>query len=163
MQLCLKRPPAQVFSCECCETFKNSFFYRKPQVTPSVLWTITILNYNHTFENLRTMDDFNFTNFFSDRVMGCSTEGASYYCFRKAGSDNFFQKVLLINSTSFQHFNFAHFQLIEDYGNCTLRKHPIIAALVDGFKIATLRKSSWQISLVLTPNCLSISFLLVFC
>ena len=101
MQLYLKKSPTQVFSCEYCEIFKNSFFYRRPQVTASVLWTITILNYNHALENLRTMNDFNFTNFVSDRVMGCSTEGASYYCFRKAGSDNFFQKVLLINSTSF--------------------------------------------------------------
>ena len=84
MQLCLKTPPAQVFSCEYCEIFKNSFFYRRPQVTASVLWTITILNYNHALENLGTMNDFDFTNFFSDRVMECSTEGTSYYCFRKA-------------------------------------------------------------------------------
>ena len=101
MQLCLKKPPAQVFSCKYSEIFKNSFFYRRPQGSAFVLWTITILNYNHALENFRTMNDFNFTNFFSDRVMGCSTEGTSYYCFHKAGSDNFFQKVLLINFTSF--------------------------------------------------------------
>ena len=101
MQLCLKKPPAQVFSCECCEIFKNSLFYRRSQVTASLLWTITILNYSQVLENLHIINDFNFTNFFSDRMMGYSTEGASYYCFRKAGSDNFFQKVLPINSTSF--------------------------------------------------------------
>ena len=37
-------------------------------VTPS-LWTITILNFNDALE----MDDFNFTNVLSYRVMGCST------------------------------------------------------------------------------------------
>ena len=46
------------------------------------------------------MNDFNFTNFFSDRVMGYSTDGASY-CFPKVVSNNFFQKVLLINFTNF--------------------------------------------------------------
>ena len=60
MQLYLKMSPTQVFSCEYCEIFKNSFFYRTPQVTDSVLWTITILNYNHALENLRTMNDFQF-------------------------------------------------------------------------------------------------------
>ena len=101
MQLYLKKSPTQVFSCEYCKLFKNSFFYRTLQVTASVLWTIIILNYNHALENLHTMSKFNFTTFFSDRVMGCSTEGPSYYCFRKAVSNNFFQKVLLINFSSF--------------------------------------------------------------
>ena len=99
MQLYFKKSPTHVLSCEYCKMFKNSFFWT-PQVTASVLWTIIILNYNHALENLRTMNDFNFTNFFSDRVMGCSTEGASYYCFRRAILKNFFQKVLLINFTS---------------------------------------------------------------
>ena len=54
-----------------------------------------LLNYNHALENLRTMNDFSFNNFFSDRVMGGSTEGNSYYGFCKAVSDNFFQKVFL--------------------------------------------------------------------
>ena len=76
---------------------RNIFFHRTPQMTTSELWTITILNYNYALENLRTMNDFNFANFFSDRVMGSSTSGASYYCFRKAVSSNFFQNVLLIN------------------------------------------------------------------
>ena len=82
-----------MFSCENSEIFKNSFFFRTPQVTASVLCTITVLNYNCALENLRTMNDFNFTNFFSDRVMGCSTEGASYYCLLKAVSNSFFQSL----------------------------------------------------------------------
>ena len=45
-------------------------------------------------------------------------EGASYCCFRKAVSNNFFQQVLLINiistyANSLQYFIFAHFLLIE--------------------------------------------------
>ena len=48
-----------------------------------VLWTISIL-----------------LTFYSDRVMGCSTKGASYDCFRKAVPNNFFQKVLLMNFIS---------------------------------------------------------------
>ena len=100
MQLYLKKSSTQVFSCEYDKIFKNSFFYRTTQLTVSVLCTITILNYNHALENLSTMNDFSFTKFFSDRVMGCSTEGASYYCFRRAILKNFFQKVLLINFTS---------------------------------------------------------------
>ena len=57
MQLYLKKSPTQVFSCEYCKLFKNSFFYRTPQVTASVLWTITILNYNRALDNLRIMSD----------------------------------------------------------------------------------------------------------
>ena len=88
-------------------------------MTASVLWTITILNYNHALENLRTMNDFYFTKFVSDRMMGRSTEG----------SDKFHK---------LQHFNFARFQLIEDYGNCTLRKDLTVAPFVEQFKTATL-------------------------
>ena len=63
--------------------------------------------------------------------MGCSMEGASYCYFRKAVSNNFFQQVLLINFIStyanlLQHFIFARFLLIEDYGECALRKEPVI-------------------------------------
>ena len=80
-----------------------------------------MLNFNRALENLRALNDFSFTDFFSDRVMGCCTEGASY-CFRKAISNKFFQKVLLINFISIydnllQHFIFARFLLIEDYEN----------------------------------------------
>ena len=58
-------------------------------------------------------------------------ESASYCCFRKAILNNFFQQVLLINIISicanlFQHFIFACFLLIEDYGKCALRKEPVI-------------------------------------
>ena len=72
-----------------------------------------MLNFNLALENLRTMNDFNFTNFLSDREMGFSTEGASYCCFRKAVSNNCFQKVLLITFISncanlSQYFIFAH-------------------------------------------------------
>ena len=51
-----------------------NFFYRTPLVTASVFWTITILKFNRALENLRAMDDFNFPNFLSDKVMGSSTE-----------------------------------------------------------------------------------------
>ena len=46
------------------------------------------------------MNNFNFLTFFSDRVVGCFMEDASYCCFRKAVSNNFFQQVLLINIIS---------------------------------------------------------------
>ena len=42
-------------------------------VTASVLWAITKLNFNHALENLCTTDDYNFTDFLRDRVMGCFT------------------------------------------------------------------------------------------
>ena len=70
---------------------------------------------------------------------------ASYCFFRKAVSDNFFQKVLLINFIStyanmFQHLIFARFLLIEGYEKCALRKElVIIAPIVEWFKIATLK------------------------
>ena len=64
----------------------------------SVLFlTIGIINFNRTVENLSNTDDFNFTNFLIDGVMGCSTKGASYCCFHKTVSNNYFQNVLLIN------------------------------------------------------------------
>ena len=87
----------------------NKFFYRTFQVTASVYWAITVLNFNHALENLRTMGDINFTNFLSDRLMGCYPESASYCCFRKTVSNNIFQKVLLINfiSTSGSAFHFS--------------------------------------------------------
>ena len=64
------------------------------------------------------MNNFKFLTFFSDRVVGCSMEGASYCCFRKSVSNNFFQQVLLINIIStyanlLKHFIFACFLLIE--------------------------------------------------
>ena len=55
-------------------------------------------------------------------------EGASYCCFRKVVSNNFFQQVLLTNITStyansLQHFIFARFLLIE---KCALQKEVVI-------------------------------------
>ena len=147
-----KKTPTQAFSCEYCEIFKDSFFYRTPLVTALVLWTITILNPSRALENLRSMDDFSFTNVFSKRVMACSAKGASYCCFRKAVSNNVFQKFLLINFTSFSiSFLLAFcqggcFQPIEDYGKYALRNEPVIAPFVVRFKTATSRKSSWWIS-----------------
>ena len=98
---------------------KSSYFL----IDPSVLWTVTILTLNRTLENLRTMQALNFTNFLCDRVMGRSMESPSYCCFRKAVSNNFFQKILLINyigtyANLLQHFIFARFLLIENYGKC---------------------------------------------
>ena len=94
-----------------------------------------MLNFNCFLENLPSMDELNFTNFVSERVIGgtsycccsycyfckftftkllilviaASPEGASYCCFRKAASNNFFHKVLLTNFIStyvnlLQHF-----------------------------------------------------------
>ena len=65
-----------------------------------LLWTITIINFKLASESLRTKDDFSFINFLINRVMRCSTKGASYCCFRKVVSNNSFQKFLLINFTS---------------------------------------------------------------
>ena len=121
-------------------------------MTASVLWTITMLNFNRALENLGTMDDFYFTNFLSDRVMGCSTEGASFCYFRKAVSNNYFQKVFLItfisnyaNSFEYLLILLIHFcsldRKLEGYEKCALRKEPVIAPFVEWFKTATLRKS----------------------
>ena len=55
-----------------------------------------------------------------------------------------------------KHFIFAHFLLIEDYEQGALRKDLIVAPFVERFKVATLRKPSWKISLLLIPYCLSI-------
>ena len=87
------------------------------------------------------MDDFSFTNFLIDRVMGCSKKGASYCCFRKAVSS------LLLNFIStyanwLKNFSFAHFLLIEGYRKNYLRRESVIAPFVEQFKTATLRKSS---------------------
>ena len=42
LQLYLKETPAQVFSCEYCEIFNNSFFYRTPLVAATVIVIINI-------------------------------------------------------------------------------------------------------------------------
>ena len=67
-------------------------------------FSFTLDNYNNKFkrvlESLRTKDDFNFTNFLINRVMGCSTKVSSHCCFRIAISNNRFQNFLLINFIS---------------------------------------------------------------
>ena len=144
----LKKTPTQVFSCEYCEIFKDSFFYRTAVVTASVLWTITVLNSNRALDNLGTINDFNFTNFFSNKVMACSAKGTSYCCFRKAVSNKVFQKVLLINFIRFSILFLLAlcqggcFLIIEDYGKYALRKEPAIAPFAVRLKTATSRKSS---------------------
>ena len=35
-----KETLALVFSCEFCEIFKNTFFYRTPPVAPSEMWSV---------------------------------------------------------------------------------------------------------------------------
>ena len=112
-----------------------------------LLWPITIINFNRALKNMYTMDDFNFTSFLIDRVMACSTKGASCCCFRKAVSSNYFQKVLPINFIStyanwLKNFSFAHFLLIEGYRKNYLRRESVIAPFVERFKTATPRKSS---------------------
>ena len=71
--------------------------------------------------------------------MGCFAEGASYCFFQIVVSNNYFQKVLLINfictfANFLQDFIFARFQLIEDYGQYTLRKEQVVATFVERFK-----------------------------
>ena len=78
-------------------------------MTASVPWTM--LNFNHTLENLRTKDDYNFTNFLSDREMACPTEGSSYCCFQITT----FRKYFLITFISIYCNLFQHFiHLLED-------------------------------------------------
>ena len=85
---------AQVFSCEFCKISKNTLFTEQ-------VWTTASYN----------------------RVMGCSTKGASCCRFRKAVLNNF----LLINFITtyaywLKNFSFANFLLIEGYRKHYLRK-----------------------------------------
>ena len=116
-----------------------------PWTISVLLWTIAIINFNRALEILRTKDDFSFTNFLINRTMRCSTKGASHCCFRKAVSNNYFQKFLLINFIStcsnwLKNFSFIHFLLIKGYGKYSLRKESVIAPFVEWFK--TARESS---------------------
>ena len=61
-----KQPSADILQ-KYFEIFRNNFFCRATLVTTSVFWTITMLNVNRVSENLRTMNNFNCTNFFSDK------------------------------------------------------------------------------------------------
>ena len=104
------------------------------QTISVLLWTI-----NCALDSLRSKDDCNFTNFLINRVMKCSTKGASHCCFHKAVSNNYFQKFLLINFTStcsnwINNFNFTHFLLIKGYRKYSLRKESVIAFLQSGLK-----------------------------
>ena len=127
------------------KTFKNSFFIEH------LFWLLLYFGQLQfqilaALEDLGTMDDFNFTNFLSDRVMGCTTKGDSYWYFRKAVSSNFFLKVLLINFISnyanlFQHFIFAHF--IE--GKKTLKR--VLKQIAETFHFCSLSGDtrSWKV------------------
>ena len=106
--------------------------------------TITLINFNRALESLRTKDDFSFTYFLINRVMRCSTKGASHCCFRKAVSNNYFQKFLLINFIStcsnwLNNFSFTHFLLMKGYGKYSLRKESVIASVIEWL---TARESS---------------------
>ena len=130
-----------------------------------LLWTITIRNFNRALGILCTKDDFNFTNFLINRAMRSSTKGASHCCFRKAVSNNYFQKFLLTNFTStwfnwLSNFSFTHFLLVKGYGKYSLRKESVIAPFIEWFK--TERESSSWILLVLRAICSTISFFLTF-
>ena len=132
-----------------------------------LLLAITLINFHRAMKNLYTMDDFNFTNFLIDRVMGCSKKSASYCCFRKAVSRNYFQKVLQINFISayanwLKNFSFTHFLLIEGYRKYYLRKELVIAPFVERFKAATLRKSSKWTFFLLTAAWLNLSVFVNF-
>ena len=116
-----------------------------PWTISVLLWTIAIINFNRALESLRTKDNFSFSNFLINTVMRCSTKGASHCCFRKAVSNNYFQKFLLINFIStcsnwLKNFSFIHFLLIKGYGKYSLRKESVIAPFVEWFK--TARESS---------------------
>ena len=81
-------------------------------------------------------------------LIAASPKDASYCCFRKAVSNNFFQKVLLISFFSIyanllKHFVFPRFLLIENYEKCAIRKDSVIVPFVEQFKTATLIKSYW--------------------
>ena len=57
MQLYLKKSPAQVFFCEVCEMFKNTFFYRTPPVfglpvAASVFFFKKVIKQLFVFRNL---------------------------------------------------------------------------------------------------------------
>ena len=112
-----------------------------------LLWTIRIINFHRTLKNLCTMDDFSCTNFLIDIVMGCSTKDTSYCYFPKTVSNNYFQKVLLMNFVStyvnwLKNFTFANFLLTGGYQKYSLRKESVIALFVERFKTATWSKFS---------------------
>ena len=120
------------------------------------LWIITVTNFNYTWENLGTMDEFNFSNF---QFMLLLQSG-----FKPR------KKVLLINFISTYHnwlknFTFSHFLLIKGYRKYSIRKESVISPFVEWLK-APRESSSW-ILLALRAIC-SKAFLwvdntLIFC
>ena len=133
-----------------------------------LLGTITIINFHRAFKNLCAMGDFSCTNFLINIVMGCSTKDANYCYFHNAVSNNYFQKVLLINfvctyANWFKNFSFAHFLLAGGYQKYSLQIELVIVLFIERFKTAaTLGKSSKWIFLVLKAICLDLSVLLIF-
>ena len=111
-----------------------------------LLWTVTIINFHRTLKNFYTMDNFNCTNFLTDIVTGWSTKKASYCYFHKTVSNNYFQKVLLINFVStyanwLKDFSFTDILLTGGYQKYSLQKESVIFLFIEWFQTATLRKA----------------------
>ena len=107
----------------------------------SFTWKITIINFNRTLESLGTKDNLTITTNLINRVMKYSTKSTSHCCFRKAVSNNYFQKFLQINFVStcsnwLNNFSFTHFLLVKGYGKHSLRKESVIAPFIEWFKTA---------------------------
>ena len=107
----------------------------------SFTWKITIINFNRTLESLGTKDNLTITTNLINRVMKYSTKSTSHCCFRKAVSNNYFQKFLQINFVSTcsnwpNNFSFTHFLLVKGYGKYSLRKESVIAPFIEWFKTA---------------------------
>ena len=90
----------------------------------------------------------------------CSTKGAAQCSFHRALKSSYFEKVLLRNFDStwnilLKHYISAEFLLMEGYVQGALRKEPF----VERFKTTTLRKSYWQMLLLLATIYLDITFL----
>ena len=135
--------PTQAFSCGYYKIFKSNLFIGH-------LWGLLLYfgqsKYQilKSLENLRTLDDLNFTNFLSDRVMGdTSYRCSSFYSFRKFSFPNW----LLQNSC---------FCLLPPHQNAT-----VSAAFIKLFQTTSSRESYWKISLLLMPICFNISFCLL--
>ena len=102
--------------------------------------------YNVTLQSfrkicVRTMDDFNFTNFLSDKVMGdASCCCASYCCFHKFAFENSLSQN-------------CYFCLMPP-----LRNAPATATFAKLFLATSSRKSYCQISLLLVSICFNVSF-----
>ena len=138
--------------------FKDSFFYWTPLVTGPVFLTITILNSIRALENLRTINDFNFT-FLVKGWWHALRKVPAIAAFAKQFQTKSFRKSYW---PSFINFSISFllafcqggcFLLIEDYGKYALRKELVIAPFEEQFKTAASRKSSWWISLVFTVIC----------